>query len=170
MRKIILLALGFIGINTAANAQATASATATAIIITPITITKTVDMHFGNVAVGASSGDVVLTPAGTRTANGGVTLPATVGSPAAASFDVTGQASYTYAITLPSAPVTITNATAQTMTVDVFTSNPSGTGTLGVGAPGTQTITVGATLQVGASQAAGTYVSGTPFDVTVNYN
>ncbi|MBV5336700.1 MAG: DUF4402 domain-containing protein, partial [Deltaproteobacteria bacterium] len=34
---------------------------------------------------------------------------------------------------------------------------------------GTQTLTVGATLNVGANQAAGTYTSGA-FSVTVNYN
>lgn len=169
MKKIVILALGLLGLNTAANAQATASATATAVIITPITITKTVDMHFGNVAVGATGGTVVLTPAGTRTPNGGVTLPATVGTPAAASFNVTGQASYTYAISLPSTATTISSG-ANNMTVDTWVSNPSGTGTLAVGTPGTQTVTVGATLTVGAAQAAGTYVSATPFDVTVNYN
>ncbi len=53
------------------------------------------------------------------------------------------------------------------MTVDTWTSSPTPTGTL---TGGTETLTVGATLNVGASQAAGTYISGTPFDVTVNYN
>ena len=54
------------------------------------------------------------------------------------------------------------------MTVDTWTSTPSGTGTLSAG--GSQTLTVGATLNVAGSQVAGTYVSGTPFTVTVNYN
>jgi hypothetical protein len=54
------------------------------------------------------------------------------------------------------------------MTVDNFTSTPTTSGTLS--AAGAQTIDVGATLNVGANQAAGTYVSGTPFSVTVNYN
>ena len=52
------------------------------------------------------------------------------------------------------------------MTATTFTSDPSGTGTL---TGGTQTLNVGATLNVAAAQPAGTYVSGA-FDVTVNYN
>ena len=169
MKKVLLSAAVIIGFATAANAQATASATASAIIITPITITKTVDMNFGNVAVAGTQGTVVMTPAGVRSATGGVTLPATTGSPAAAAFTVSGEATYTYAITLPSAPLTISSG-ANTMTVDNFISNPGNTGTLSTGTPGTQTLEVGATLNVGASQAAGTYISATPFDVTVNYN
>ena len=169
MKKILVLLAVAAGFATTANAQATASATATAVIISPITITKTVDMHFGNVAVGALAGTVVLDPAGTRTATGGVTLPAVAGTPAAAEFVVSGEATYTYDIFLPSSAVTITSG-SNTMTVDQFTSNPTTSGTLSAGSPGSQTVNVGATLNVGAAQAAGTYVSGTPFDVTVNYN
>jgi hypothetical protein len=72
----------------------------------------------------------------------------------------------TFGITLPAAATTITAVT--NMTVDTWTSTPTPTGTL---PGGTQTLTVGATLHVGASQAAGVYTSGaTPFTVTVNYN
>jgi hypothetical protein len=53
------------------------------------------------------------------------------------------------------------------MVVDTFTSNPSGTGTL---AGGTQNLNVGATLNVGSSQASGTYTNAAGFTVTVNYN
>jgi len=73
--------------------------------------------------------------------------------------------SSTYSITLPTT-YTITSG-ANNMTVTTFTSTPSGTGTL---SGGTQTVNVGATLSVAASQAAGTYTNGTGFPVTVNYN
>ncbi|ACU62347.1 DUF4402 domain-containing protein [Chitinophaga pinensis] len=152
---------------TTARAQETASATVTATIVTPISITKDVDMNFGNVAVRSSAGGtVVLTPAGTRTTTGGVTLPTTAGTVTAASFTVNGTSGYTYVITLPTTPLTITSG-ANTMTVTAFTSDPSGTGTL---TGGTQVLNVGATLNVSAAQPAGQYVSGTPFNVTVNYN
>jgi hypothetical protein len=155
------------GFSSATYAQATATSTATATIVTPISITKTVDMNFGNVAVQTGTGGtVVLVPAGTRSATGGVTLPAITGTVTAASFTVNGQGAYTYAITLPATAVTLTNG-AFSMTADTFSSNPSGTGAL---VAGTQTLTVGATLNVAAAQTAGTYVSGTPFSVTVNYN
>ena len=150
-------------------AQATATAAASATIITPITIVKTVDMNFGNVAVSASlAGTVVMTPAGVRSTGGGggVTLPATAGTVAAASFTVSGQANYTYAITLPSS-ATISSA-GNTMTVNGFTSNPATTGALN--ASGAQTLTVGATLNVAAAQASGVYTNATGVPVTVNYN
>ena len=54
------------------------------------------------------------------------------------------------------------------MTVDNFVSNPSGTGLLS--ASGSQTVNVGATLNVAANQVAGTYENTTDLKVTVNYN
>ncbi len=154
------------GINRA-SAQSSATATATATIVTPITISKTTDMNFGNVAVQASNpGTVVMTPAGVRSATAGVTLPATSGTVSNASFAIAGQSGYTYAITLPSS-TTITDGT-NNMTVDAFTSNPSGTGTL---TGGSQTLNIGATLHVLGGQVPGVYANtGSPFTVTVNYN
>lgn len=148
-------------------AQVTATATATGTIVTPIAITNSGDMNFGNVAVSASGGTVILAPAGTRTTTGGVTLPAVPGTVTAAHFAISGTAAYTYSITLPTTATTVTSG-SDIMTVNAFTSNPGTTGTLS--AAGTQTVDVGATLNVAAGQAAGIYVSGTPFDVTVNYN
>jgi len=167
--KAIATAAIIIAGSTASFAQATATAAASATIITPITIAKTVDMNFGNVAVSATlAGTAVLAPAGTRTTGGagGVTLPATVGTVTAATFTVSGQASYTYAITLPST-ATITSS-GNTMTVNAFTSSPSATGLLSSG--GSQTLTVGATLNVAAGQASGTYTNASGVPVTVNYN
>src|ERR1700744_6017200 len=134
-------------------AQASATASASANIITPISITKTVDMNFGNVAVSATTaGTVILSTGGTRTTGGagGVTLPAVAGTVAAATFTVSGLASYTYAITLTSSAV-ITDGSTHQMTVNGFTSNPSSTGTLGA-STGTQTLQLGATLNVTAGQ------------------
>ena len=169
-KVIVAAAILVAGSTTASFAQATATASATAVIITPIAISKTVDMNFGNVAVSAStSGTVVLSTASGRTTggSGGVTLPSTTGTVAAASFNVTGQASYTYAITLPTS-ATLSDGASHTMNVGTFTSNPSSTGTLSSG--GAQTLLVGATLSVSAAQAAGTYTSSTAVPVTVNYN
>lgn len=169
MKKMFFSALALVGFAATTNAQATATATATATIVTPISISKTADMSFGNIAVQAGTGGtVVLAPAGTRTTGGagGVTLPATTGTVTAAAFTVNGNGSYTYAITLPSV-VTLTRASGtETMDATSFTSTPSGTGTL---SGGTQNLTVGATLTVAAAQVPGVYTSGN-FNVTVNYN
>jgi hypothetical protein len=170
MKQIVkFLVIGIVMIAFSANtfAQVSATATATATIVSPIAIAKTVDMNFGNVAASAALGTVVLSPAGARSITGGVTLPATAGTVTAASFTVTGTPGYTYAITLPAAVLTITSG-GPSMTVDTWTSNPTPTGTL---AAGTSTLTVGATLHVGANQAAGVYgVPAETFTVTVNYN
>ncbi len=164
----LLAIAAVIGFATASNAQETATATATAPIVTPISITKTIDMNFGNVSVQSSvGGTVVLAPAGGRTSTGGVTLPAVSGTVAAAAFLVTGQEDYNYDITLPSSQIALEDGESHVMYVDDFTSNPSSTGTL---TAGSQVVNVGATLLVGAAQAAGVYVSPTPFQVTVNYN
>lgn len=148
--------------------QVSATANVTATIIAPLSITKTVDMNFGDVAVSATTaGTVVLSPLGVRTTTGGTSLSLTTpGTVTAASFTVTGSGSLTYAITLPSSATTIANG-ANSMTVSTFTSLPSGTGLLALG---TQTLLVGATLNVAAGQATGVYTSATPFTVTVSYN
>jgi hypothetical protein len=165
--KFFALAIVMLAFTASTFAQVTASATATATVVTPIGISKTVDMNFGNVAASVAAGTVVLATDGSRTATGGVTIPTSgVGTAAAASFTVTGQGTYTFVITLPSTDYTITDGT-HNMIVNTFTSNPSGTGTL---VAGSKTLLVGATLNVGISQAAGVYTNGVGFDVTVNYN
>ena len=169
MKKMFFSALSLLGFAINSNAQATAQASATATIVTPISITKNVDMNFGNVAVSATiAGTVILAPAGTRTTGGagGVTLPATTGTVTAADFTVNGNGAFTYAITLPASATLTRVGGSETMTANAFTSTPSGTGTL---SGGTQNLKVGATLNVAAAQVAGTYVCAS-FDVTVNYN
>jgi hypothetical protein len=167
LSKLFALVILMAVFATSSFAQVTASASAGATILTPIAITKTVDMNFGNLAVNATSGTIVLTPASTRTNTGGVTfLNGNAGTVTAASFTVTGLADATYSITLPASATTISYS-GNDMTVDNWTSDPTPTGVL---TAGTQTLNVGATLNVPASSPAGVYTSATPFEVTVNYN
>jgi len=146
------------------------SASATATIVTPITLNKVNDLNFGNIAVNSSCGVVNLSPAGTRSATGGISLPTNAGPVSAAEFTVSGMQEYTYTITLPS-EVLITNTYGtggETMIVDTFVSDPSPTGNLGPG--GSQNLNIGATVHIEGNQAKGTYVSVTQFNVSVNYN
>lgn len=149
-------------------AQVSASATAAANIITPIQISKAGDLYFGNIVAGTTPGTVTVSHDGIRTKSDGVTLPtATPGTITAAKFNISGLPSATYSITLPTTSTTITKiGGTEQMTIDNFTSNPSGTGTLA--ATGEQTLSVGATLTVGANQSAGTYEGS--FSVTVAYD
>ncbi len=164
--KIFALGLILAGFGINANAQATANAVGSATVITPITIVKASDMSFGNLAVTADPGTIVLAPAGTRTRTGGVTLPNVTGTVTAASFTVSGEGTSTFSIVLPSS-YTLNGPSGATMIVDNFTSTPSSTGSL---VAGTKTITVGATLNVSGSQTVGAYANASGFAVTVNYN
>ena len=125
-------ALLLIGFPANAFAQSTAAASTAVTIVTPIGITKSVDMAFGNIATTTASGTVVLGIDGTRTPNGGVTLPSAAGTVTAASFSVTGSGSYTYSISLPSSPIVL-NGTTNGVTVDAFVSNPAPIGKLSTG-------------------------------------
>ena len=169
--KFFAVAILFSGVSVISSAQVTATATATSTIVKHIGIIKDVDMNFGNVAINSSTGGtVVLAPDGNRTSTGGVILPpatAIAGTVAAAEFSVTGADNYTFSITLPSTSHEI-KSDLNTMSVTDFTSTPTTTGALS--ATGSATVKVGATLNVSAGQAAGTYTSVTPFEVKVNYN
>ncbi len=129
-------------------------------LMAPISISSSGDMDFGTLSPTGTAGTVTVTPAGVRTS---VNVDLFGGTPAAASFDVTGASGQAYFITLQSS-ATLTSG-GNTMTVDTFNHDAGGAPTLG---GGSDTFNVGATLNVGATQAEGTY-SGT-FDVTVNYN
>jgi len=147
-------------------AQVSAVAETSANIVGPISINKSIDLSFGNVAVSPTvAGTVVLDPASARTQTGGVTLPVITGTVSAAKFTVSGEAGTTYSITLP-ASVLLTNG-GNTMTVNAFTSTPTSTGSL---ATGTEDIFVGGTLNVAAAQVSGLYSNATDLVVTVNYN
>lgn len=129
-----------------------------------IAISNTQGLAFGKFVAG-SGGSVTVSPAGGRSASGGVVLLSS-GAGAAAQFSVTGDPSVTYAISLPGNGVVSLTSGSNSMALNNFTSSPNLTGALSVG--GSQTLTVGTTLSVGSNQASGSY-SGT-FNVTVNYN
>ena len=166
--KLFALSIVMLAFAAATYAQVNvATATATATIVSPISILNAGDMNFGNIMSSPGGGTVQLSTAGVRTP-AGVTLPAITGTVSAAHFNVTGDPNLTYSIAITGTPVTVTSG-ANTMSVNAFVSNPlvATGGTLSIA--GTQTIDVGATLTVGANQPNGTYVSGTPFTLTVNY-
>ena len=174
MKNLLLIAiivLGFSGVSFG-QASFTGTATSSATIITPISLVKTSDMNFGNMAVNATTGGtVVLVPAGTRIGTAGVTVSGVLaGTITAATFTVNGANNQAYSITLPTGNHTIKRATGtEVMQVNSFTSDPSGsTGVLS--ATGAQTLHIGATLNVSGGQLPGVYTSAVGFDVTVNYN
>ena len=143
---------------------ASVTAPVTARIVSTVNLITLSGMQFGEISASNMPGTIVLEPGGSRTATQGATLNSTVpGGPA--SFEVVGDPSATYIVTLP-VSVTLTSANGESMEVDQFTSLPSQTGQLDGG--GRQTLYVGGTLNVNANQLYGSY-SGL-MSVTVEYN
>lgn len=147
----------------AAAALAASMLAPAAAALVSISLTASSGLGFGQIVATTTSGTVTVTPAGFRSASGGVALGNGFGV-TAASFAVTGEPNTSYSITLPSS-VTL-SAGARSMTADHFTSSPVGSGLLGTG--GSQSISVGAELHVGALQPAASY-AGT-YGVSVAYN
>jgi len=172
MKNLFLIALIVLGfsINSFAQTGVTDVASASASIITPITIQKNVDLNFGNLAVNATSGHVVLTPAlaTTRTPDGGVTLPPTnLGTISAAKFTVTGLAGSVFSINMP-ATIDLKNSSDATKTMTLHTSFSPATGSTITG--GSIFLYVGGTLDVNGSKLAGSYTNTTELIVRVDYN
>lgn len=171
MRTFAVTALALSAATFAANSNAAqATATATATVITPIGITAPVNLVFGSFARGAG-GTVTVSTSSIRTASGTI-LSAVTAAPSAARFNVTGDGSATYSITIaPTANLadglnTMALATFSQLTAGGATSGNVTTGTLTSGA---QSIYVGGTLTVGATQVASTAYAGS-VAVTVEYN
>ena len=170
---IALVALGFSATSFAqtVSPSSTATADATASILTPILITKNADLGFGTIgAVAGSASTVVVSNTGVRT-SATATLFTVASTPVTnARFTITGTPNALFAITLPATDVSLTStsvgATAMTIPAASWSSD------LGVSSTilntGSKVLNLGATLNVGAGQTAGTY-SGS-FDVTVAYN
>ncbi|MGD8569251.1 MAG: DUF4402 domain-containing protein [Gammaproteobacteria bacterium] len=131
-----------------------------------LVITPTQPLQFGAMAAPAA-GTVTVDTTGVRTSTGGVVL--ITGSTASAAnfsmtttpYNCTGRA---LAVVTVASPATLTHSTlGTTMTVNNFVTNPAAGGAFDPTVP----LAVGATLNVGAGQAPGTY-TGT-FMVTVTF-
>jgi len=163
MKKLVILFIAIVGYTVTVNAQGASATTPNSVgatIVTPIGLVAGASLQFGSLS-NTTAGTVVITPAGGRSVTGSVTA---TGTASAAAFTVTGGSTSTYTITLPASASTLSDGT-HTMTVDTWTSNPSGTGTL---SSGSQALAVGGTLHLALSQGVGIYTGS--FSVTVNYN
>lgn len=120
-----------------------------------LVLTEIQALHFGGITA-PLAGTVVVSTGGVRTSTGGVIL---VGAGGAAGTFSMSTAPYNCAgrnlVIVTAGPIaTLTHASLPaTMTVDNFTTNPVPGGVFDPTVP----LTVGATLNVGASQAPGSY-------------
>ena len=151
----------------------TSAGSAEARIVDPIDIQRVADLRFGRIIRPTTAGTLRVDPDTTVTTTGGVTgnesTPQETNGRGPAAFALFGEpnrrfnASTTGNTTLA---ITVTNGTA-TMSVKQFRDN-TGSGFSQLNSSGYYALFVGARLDVGANQQAGTY-KGT-FDVTVRYN
>lgn len=140
---------------------ASATGNAAADIAQPIAVTEAQQLNFGRVVPSGTSGTVTIATDGSRSISGGVsTLGGTV---QAGTFDVTGEGSAEYSVSLP-ASISLSDGSGNSMTVDSFNDNAGSPPSL---SGGSDSFSVGAALSVGANQTPGSY-SGT-YTVTVNY-
>lgn len=142
---------------------ASATGNASVTVLEPLAITAGAGaMDFGDVAGDADNATTVsLATTGVATAGAGATA---AGTPSAGDFDVTGEGSLFYNITLP-ANTLLTGGGGADMTVDNFSSDAGANPQLS--AAGTDSFSVGAILNINANQGAGGY-TGT-YSVTVEY-
>ena len=169
--KFFAIAILFSGVSVMSSAQNTAtseSVNAAANIISPLGITSTGSLNFGTLVSMATSYTATVGTDANRTLSndnaakvGGIASTVTVPT-----FNVTGDSNAKFSITLPvsTSLTTTSGGETATMTVDNFVHNAGISPKLDSGAA---SFKVGATLNVGNAQKAGSY-TGT-FTVTVAY-
>lgn len=156
-------ALAAVSFATTAQAADSATATATAEVLATISVTKTLDMSFGQIAVNGD-GTFVLNADGTYTCSG--TLICT-GTRRAAEFLVEGTAAVGVTASVDQTSIDLVHTVDNTkeFVLDDFTVDfPAGNSLVG----GEATFNVGGTLNVVSAMALAGVYSGT-FDVTVEY-
>jgi hypothetical protein len=150
-----------------AQSSATASANATTRIITPITLTKTNDLTFGNIVKPSTgSGTVTIGNSADTVAVTGTGAAAASGTISRAKFTVGGEGGQTFSITVP-ASVTMTSG-ANNLVVTLSTAAATGTLSGTLGSAGTATVNVGGSFPIANTTASGNYTGS--FNVTVAYN
>lgn len=164
MKKVLFLIL-LINFSYCCFAQNSASATVSSrvTVIDPIKITKAVDLDFGNVISAYNPGTVVLSPDGSRSAQGvqiSNTFPGTV-APAEA---IVNHGNNKYSITLPNSLTLYSEENPnQILVIDQFKVVPETGEVMDI-------LKIGATLNLEANQPAGYYTNSNGFNVTVSYN
>lgn len=171
--SIKLFALGMILMGFSANSFGQTPASASANIISPISLVNDADLLFGNI-IKSGAGTVTISTAGSPSYSS-VAAPSVTGIRQAAAFTATGFSGSTYDIILPDdATISIgDDIPTQKMTIDNFKGKSTSMETedhaaTGILTGGSESFTVGATLNVKIGTLVGNYTGS--FSVTVAYN
>lgn len=153
-----------------------ASADATATLVSPIEVTKTTDLAFGQLAIpasGATATTAIISTAGAQSGTANTVGTQTV---SAAAFGVTGQGTLAYTPTITVTDAALTGLALSAMSgkcsagSDQAITVASATGLTGCAlTTGADSFTVGGTLTISDTATAGAKTAGT-VAVTVAYN
>lgn len=141
-------------------------------VVTPLSFIQTEELHFGQIFASNAAGTVTVAPDGTRTRTGGVTLFGSTHQ--AAEFAGMGTVNQRVQVSLGSNTIFLTGPGVR-MRARTFVIGSTPTATLTttprvfrIASPtGAFRFPVGATLEVGANQAPGTYTG--IWTITLNY-
>jgi Domain of unknown function (DUF4402) len=161
--RVAVATMAVVGFAGAASADtgnpASDTAQASVTVIAPITMTKTLDLNFGNIT-NTGGGTASISPDGDRSRSGGVQLVA--GPSSAASFNVLAANGYSYNLTNEvSDLVGVGSAAGDTIELTLDHAS-SGTGT-----GGAEVTRVGGEIKLDANDSPGSY-SGS-FDLIATY-
>ena len=169
-KSMLVAAFFIVALSTASFAQYAAQTPSAAqiveiLILEPIAGTAG-ELNFGTAGVETMGGTIVLAPDNNRVASGDVVLFPGPLAANAAGFSIQGTPGAAFTLTLPAAPITLTDGT-NNMQAAAFTSSlPGNSGTIdGTGNAG---FSVGGTLTVGGNQPVALYQG--VLDISVNYN
>jgi hypothetical protein len=166
MKKLVILAVVLLGFAATSFAQVSATATATANIQTSLSISKSVDLNFGNIYSPVNGGGTVTLAASsavTRAASANVVLG--TGNGSAAKFQITGLPNTNPHVSWSLNPITLTSG-VNTMSVTLSSSTG---GTIALDASGNATLYIGGVLTLAQNQAVGYYTNNSDLTITTNY-
>jgi hypothetical protein len=180
MKKITLFTIVVVAcfaVKISAQSEATVSSTASASLLVAMSLSEASPLNFGSSLLPSIAGGTIVLHSNSTNQDytGGVATSAATPAPSMAAFNVVGTGLETYAIVLPSL-ITVWHTSISTgvHTMDInsmtslFNGAVSNATTSTLESNGTDSFTVGATLNVQEDQIGGQY-SGT-FQVSVDYN
>jgi hypothetical protein len=151
------------------NAQVTVTGQVFAEVVEVITATETSQLNFGRFSPGHQGGEIIITPDGNISTTGTVVMSGGVHN--AATFNITGEESATFSVTLPAGPVTLNHINdSKTMVVNTWISDPSQGMWIELSDYGSQVVKVGATLEVGIRNDNPVGLYSGSYSITFAYN
>lgn len=168
IRLIVVMIFVFLAIPAMAQTSDNEDSDASATIIDGIAIIKSTDLQFGSILPSSNAGYIKLITNGDQVDYSNI-IAVSGSNPTQASFQITGQSTAAYTVTLPDNVTLLHTGGLYNMYADEFnyTTTNNGTGSPALDAEGHDGLDVGAKLHVGANQNAGLYIGS--FSVTVAY-